>query len=98
MSQRFGSDGVFRVDPERLYNINRLAIPTMVTIPNNFPDLIRTGNVQIPMVHGQGLKPEAAGLYNKLPAKLAPGTGDQNFHTVVPVRGNWTGTSSARRG
>lgn len=30
-------DGVFQVDPERLYKINRLAIPTMVTIPNNFP-------------------------------------------------------------
>ncbi len=29
--------GVFRVDPERLYRINRLAIPTLVTIPNNFP-------------------------------------------------------------
>lgn len=29
--------GVFRVDPERLYRINRLAIPTMVTIPSNFP-------------------------------------------------------------
>ncbi len=30
-------DGVFQVDPERLYRINRLAVPTMVTIPNNFP-------------------------------------------------------------
>ncbi len=30
-------DGVFRVDAERLYRINRLAIPTMPTIPNNFP-------------------------------------------------------------
>ena len=29
--------GVFRVDPERLYRINRLAVPTMPTIPNNFP-------------------------------------------------------------
>ena len=34
---RAAVDGVFRVDPERLYRINRLAIPTMVTIPNNFP-------------------------------------------------------------
>lgn len=34
---RAAVDGVFRVDPERLYRINRLAVPTMVTIPNNFP-------------------------------------------------------------
>ena len=34
---RAAVDGVFRVDPERLYQINRLSIPTMVTIPNNFP-------------------------------------------------------------
>ncbi len=29
--------GVFRVDAERLYRINRLAVPAMPTIPNNFP-------------------------------------------------------------
>ncbi len=29
--------GVFRVDPERLYRINRLEIPTLPTIPTNFP-------------------------------------------------------------
>jgi len=34
---RAAVDGVFRVDPERLYRINRLSVPTMVTIPNNFP-------------------------------------------------------------
>ncbi len=34
---RAACDGVFRVDAERLYRINRLAIPTMPTIPNNFP-------------------------------------------------------------
>ncbi len=36
-------DGVFRVDSERLYRINRLSIPTMVTIPNNFP--VRAGQL-----------------------------------------------------
>ena len=34
---RAACDGVFRVDAEGLYRINRLAIPTMPTIPNNFP-------------------------------------------------------------
>ena len=34
---RAASDGVFRVDPERLYRINRLEVPTLVTLPTNFP-------------------------------------------------------------
>ncbi len=34
---RAACDGVFRVDPERLYRINRLAIPTLPTLRNNFP-------------------------------------------------------------
>ncbi len=34
---RAACDGVFRVDPERLYRINRLEIPTLPTLPTNFP-------------------------------------------------------------
>ncbi|MCP4292720.1 MAG: molybdopterin-binding protein [bacterium] len=34
---RAAVDGVFRVDADRLYRINRLAIPTLPTLPNNFP-------------------------------------------------------------
>jgi molybdenum cofactor synthesis domain-containing protein len=40
---RATTDGVFRVDAERLYGINKLAVPTLPTIPNNFP--VRAGQV-----------------------------------------------------
>ncbi len=35
ISFRAACDGVFRLDPERLYHINSLAIPSMVTLPGN---------------------------------------------------------------
>jgi len=37
ISFRAACDGVFRVDPERLYRINRLEVPTLPTLPTNFP-------------------------------------------------------------